>query len=223
MRIRALGGLANRLRVALSYRTAARTAGLPECEVVWVPDGEIAGAEFEDVFEPIAGIRWLTEIGDEPATTDPTWICGPMWGEAYRELTLRPELRARLDELRALHGRTPAMHVRRSDLPVEWRHSHDALEQFVAWARETTGPMFLATCSGEAQEYMRAELGDRVWWQRDIARHPLEAVSGQRNTTLAEAALDLFVCAGAAAFRGCSTSSFSHLVTRLRTLGGWWS
>lgn len=217
VRVRALGGLANRLRVVLSYRAAF--GGKIEC--VWVPDGEIAGSMFEDVFEPIAGVTWLYRPGGEDiSTTDPMRVEGLEWGDSYREIVLLPKYRARLDHVRSIHGRNAsAMHVRRSDLPQPLRVPGDSFEAFAEWAKDRQ-PVYLATCSGEAQ---RALGGLGVFWLHDIPEHMHQDRFGQRNTTLADAAIDLFMCAGAKSFRGSHASSFSALALRLRSMSGWWS
>ena len=78
-RVRAFGGLANRLRVVLSWR-----ATFGELEVVWRPDGEIAHGRFLDVFEPLNGVTFVDEKTCGTRTLDPYPHAPADWQRGYR-------------------------------------------------------------------------------------------------------------------------------------------
>lgn len=221
-RVRAIGGLANRLRVALSYRGT-----YDEAEIVWVADGEIADAHFRDVFLPIEGLTFVDQpTGDEIVTTDPLPHARSGWWMLYRELRLHDPWRRIYEDLRARLPRPfAAMHIRRTDMPGAGG-SGESDKDFVEWANGIAGSgnVYLATDNGTTQKTIANAIERHaVVLPGTIREHADQDASNQRNTSLGAAAVDLFVCAGAATFKGCNGSSFTHLVNRLRGMGGWWS
>jgi hypothetical protein len=227
--VEAIGGLANRLRVVLSY-----WAAYSHIEVVWRPDGEIANAKFGDVFQALPGR--VTFLEDHPSpqyrTTDP--VHGVAWAPRYGQLRLRADHYERWRVLRATGtGPYDAMHVRRTDI-VDYSKTipNPTDEQFVAWGLERTRPIFVACDNGTTQRKLIraidptstsvANAPPRVFFNRVIAVHDLENIGGVRNTTLADAAIDLFMCGGSADFLGTEMSSFTNAVHVLRGMDGWW-
>jgi hypothetical protein len=219
--VEAIGGLCNRLRVVLAYRAA-----YGRVDVVWQPTGEIAGARFGDIFEPLEGVRFLDGYADPVLrTTDP--LHGVPWVLGYRDLVLQRDHRDRLSDIRAaVGGPYQAVHVRRTDLDVHLRGLLPPDDEWLAWAREQPGPIFVATDNGTTQRELVAALnaqGRESFFVALIPEHAAQDQSNQRNTSLADAALDLFLCAGASAFRGTFGSSFSETAEALRQSKGWWT
>lgn len=223
-RVRALGGLCNRLRVILSYRAA-----LGSVEVVWSPDGEISHGRFSDVFEPLAGVSFTDFDESKPAclqTGDPHGGAPGHWQDAYREIILRPTHR---EKLRSLAPRPySALHVRRTDLvPMAKRDNcYTTDEELIAWCHSAPGPIYLATDNGTTQRQFAGiivQMGKNAIFQAPIPEHADQDRHDRRNTDLAAAAVDLFACAGSAHFKGTADSSFSNTIALLRGLGGWWS
>ena len=219
--VHARGGLCNRLRVALSYRSKHGPLG-----IVWLPDGEIAGARFDDVFCALPGVTFLTDMQDGIISTcDPCPDAPNGWQETYRLLELRADHRARYKSLRPSEPYS-AVHIRRTD--------HDAIaavdptrdREFVDFISTAYQLVYIATDNGTTQRHA-------ITWTLDADRRPRYAslieehehqnFSGQRNTTLADAAIDLFMCAGADSFKGTRHSSFSNAVLMMKGLGGWWT
>ena len=223
MIVHCYGGISNRLRVILSYR-----AKYGEVDVVWLPDGEICGARFLDVFEPIAGVRFIEPKHESYyRTCDPAPDVPPYWQEMYGRLTLRLEYHARWLVLRPSEP-YDAIHVRRTDHhdyePARLAPTTD--ETFYGFLSGATQPVWLATDNGTTQlQYMRGiRAAGRTCLVCDgIHVHERENMSGQRNTTLADAAIDLFMCAGAVNFFGSRHSSFTNAIHTLRNLTGWWT
>jgi len=217
VRVQAIGGLANRLRVALSYLAAYESQGI---EIVWVPDGEIANARFLDVFQPIDGITFLDEgRGDELKSLNP--LAGA-WAHKYSLLVPVEKIRDRISILKIGRGPYAAMHIRRTDLPKEWFASNEKDEDFVAWAKAQPMQVYVATDNGTTQRALVDWLGAHCFFNRPISVHDRQDDAGQRNTMLSDAVVDLFMCGGSKAFKGCVGSSFSTAVTHLRDNDGWW-
>ena len=220
--VRAMGGLCNRLRVVLSYH--ARFGPL---RVYWAPDGEIAGARWGDVFEPLPGVTFSDDGGSGMWASDPYPDAPVAWPELYRQVRLLPGHMAALARARPAVPYA-AMHIRRTDLVHMATQAgvYEPDEAYVAWAQAAPAHCYLATDNGATQRHMLAALaamGHTAYHAGEIATHAGDELGGQRNTTLAQCAVDLFACAGAMAFKGTGASSFSTLVQRLRVMGGWWA
>jgi hypothetical protein len=222
MIVQAMGGLCNRLRVTLSYRALHGPIG-----VVWVPDGEICGARFDDVFCSLPGVTFLSSHGqgEHHKTCDPAPEAPRDWQHGYRQLQLREEYRERWAALRPGVPYS-AIHVRRTDHARLAADNPTRDEEFVSFVQHAQPVVYVATDNGTTQaQYLTAvaESGRRPICASYIHTHARQDESGQRNTTLAEAALDLFMCAGADLFLGSRASSFSDAVEMLKRMGGWWS
>ena len=221
MIVHAIGGLANRLRVVLSHLATHGPIG-----VVWVPDGEIAGARFEDVFMPLAGVTFYYHAtGASCRTCDPAQFAPAGWEESYRKLHMRPEYR---DKLNAIRPPEPysAIHVRRTDHSAIAAQDPTRDEEFVEFIHHAYRLVYIATDNGTTQrQYINTvlETGRTPVYVAPIHEHERQDMSGQRNTTLADSAIDLFACAGAYTFEGTRHSSFSNTAMMLKRIGGWWS
>src|ERR1019366_6226658 len=89
---------------------------------------------------------------------------------------------------------------------------------YLAWLQTAPSPIFLACDNGTTQlQFMRAirEMGKEGVVLDGIREHEHQDDNFQRNTTLADAAIDLFICAGASQFKGSGASSFSNTVHAL--------
>ncbi len=218
MIVRVTGGLANRLRAMLSRWDTAEG-------FVWEPTEEICSGRFIDAFEPIAKPIWSTHAFDL-STTDPDWSEGgnydaPPWAHRYRALVPRKHVQARIDTLMGHLGpEYIAMHMRRTD-HVEYAKSENAFTEddaFFNFAARSHLPCFLATDNGPTQRKVREWIGNRLHVNRTIDGDEEESPGGcgRRFTSLGEAVVDLYVCAGASAFLGSGASSFSKTTEYMR-------
>jgi hypothetical protein len=226
MIVHAYGGLCNRLRVVLSYLEARQ-----KIDVVWVPNGEIAFANFEDVFAPIEGVTFYENFPVGVSDCDIVTTCDPMpgivgWEHLYRQLLLRPTYKTYYDDLTVFPF--SAVHVRRSDHhdypPAIENHTTD--EEFFDWISQQSGDVYVATCDGSTQKKYLSHLrsiGRKAQFAVTIDERENERMGGRRNTPLGEAAIDLFACAHAKNFMGSRESSFSNAIYKMRAIGGWWS
>jgi len=220
-----MGGLANRIRSVLSWRSARGPI-----EVLWARSEGICRAKFTDVFEPLEGVTF-TDIGDGPAQDykgpcDVAPTCGlapdakPGWTESYCELRPLPHIQARIDELSTKIGDSyHAIHARRTDhVEHARRYGHFTTnEELLAWLSERAGrtlPLYLATDCPDTLAWFRQRCG--AWCNTEPKR-----VNGYdvRAQTLADAVIDIWMCAGAREFRGSWFSSFSETVDVLRCNG----
>jgi hypothetical protein len=220
-RIVPIGGLGNRIRAILSYRSVHG-----EIEVLWARSPAVCGGRWDDAFEPLRGVTF-TDIGTGHAhdyVGDATVTYEQVksdaregWTRGYAELEPRPHVHARESVLCSmLGGAYGAIHARRGD-HVE--HSklfghHTTNEELLSV--EMPGPLYLATDCPETQQWFRNR-SSRILVNRD-AGHTGPGYE-QRQGSLTDAAVDLFVCAGAAMFKGSWMSSFSETIELIRCGG----
>lgn len=216
-RVRAFGGLSNRLRVILSWR-----ATFGDLEVVWRPDGEIAGGRFLDAFEPLAGVTFVDEGWCGTKTLDPYPHAPDGWQRAYSELRLLDRHEDTLANLQP-DADYSAIHVRRTDhtaLAMSTGQYTDD-DAFRRWLRTCEPTVYVATDNGTTQAAylaMLSEMGRDSIVAAHVPEHPDQDRGGRRNTTLTHCAIDLFACVRAKSFMGSGESSFTNLVHLLRGL-----
>jgi hypothetical protein len=205
----ALGGLANRLRAVFSRFQ-------PGMQVVWNRYWDCADGHFLDVFEPIEGLEFV-----DSGATERSWAesdADISWRQHYKLLRPLPALRERILGIHDAVGEYDAMHIRRTDHVTHCRHQNLAQttdEEFLYWARSPfrAETVFLATDNYETRHAMHGALGRRLLWQGHMEPTTIEA---KRNTSLADAVVDLFVCVHAREFMGSAHSSFTDLIERVR-------
>jgi hypothetical protein len=218
------GGLCNRLRAVLSRIE-------PGLRVVWPADWEIAGARWDDVFEPLDGVEMLDAVpaGQKPdlVSYEPALV---PWQGRLVLLKPGPVIAKRIAKNRELLGEEyAAIHVRRTDLashapPGHRDHTPDAF--FADFLDELPKgmPVFLATDNAQSQRKWMTHLAAyrRPMRVARVLEHGKEGDGREagRHTPLADAVVDLFVCAFASKFAGTDASSFSHTVRYLASAYG---
>ena len=210
------GGLANRLRVLLSYRAAHGPTTF-----IWRADSQVAGGRFQDVFERLDGVTIIDGIvAKEPdvSTCDPSPDAPAGWQQSYADLVLKPWLEVQVERLAS----PIAIHVRRTDI-VDLNIPLEPLADYFAFLREHTKPgllgedrVFVATDNHETQAMLRDMLRERCICQ-PIDEHG-DLPHDHRATSLEHAAIDMFTCARAEWFKGTSASAFTWAIEILRSL-----
>jgi hypothetical protein len=192
-------------------------------DVVWVCDDYVSGGHFLDVFMPIDGVNFGPGPWDAedyaPATDAPNG-----WQRSYRKLQLAHGVNARVfDVTRQLSPGYSAIHIRRTDHVPNRDGNVESDGDFVAWLRrQSSADVYLATDNGETQKrwlFAGIAPGQRVRVGHMLPGCEVQGLTDHhRNGTLADAVVDLHVCAGAHAFMGSEGSSFSDTITILRGL-----
>lgn len=222
-----IGGLGNRIRAILSAR-----AVWGEVEVLWASSDAVSQASFTDVFCPLNGVHFLHagnghahELTQEQCphdvmTSNPIDAAPADWTLGYAEIRpLRP-LAEMIDKLVAsIGGPYVAVHARRCDHAEHapaFGHftSNSELDAWIGLDAPPGLPLYLATDCPDTHAWFTQR------WQRGrvhSARVP-ERVHGyeRRPGTLADAAVDMFMCARAAAFKGSWISSYSEAIGLIR-------
>ena len=221
-----MGGLCNRLRAILSYRALHGSV-----QVVWDANEYVSHAHFLDVFEPLHGVSFVEGAWDvedyAPAVGAPEG-----WELGYAELRPVVEIRSRLIYHLPFYGwrcRPDAMilydavHVRRTDHVPNVESRGDKVEhmsEFVRWALAGQRDVYVATDNLTTQRGLllllegRGQIGTELPDSADVQG----LTDHHRNGTLADAVVDLYVCAGATRFKGTRGSSFTDTIEILRRL-----
>lgn len=214
-RLKAVGGLCNRLQAILSHR---RKHG--PLTVVWMPDEYVSHARWGDVFCPLAEVEFVDggpyDVEDyAPPLGEPDG-----WRAAYAEVKLRGSI-----EYMVPRYEHDAIHVRRTDWHrmVQRYHAFEPMQDaaYLAWCDESALPVWVATDNSETQGRFMNALGHRFRGDSLIRPSTEEQAEHdhRRHTTLEQAAVDLFACANAVRFLGSGPlSSFSRTIEDMRRL-----
>ncbi len=208
------GGLCNRLRTILSWRSAV----YDDLVVAWIPDGEIHHERYEDAFRPLSKVTFV----DAP---EPTWPkrldvhpnAPSNWIRGWLDVDLR-------DSPPEVPGPYAAIHMRRTDCVYMQKEERtwEPDESFARWCSMVPGDIYLATDNGQTQAVMSRAIeamGKRPITYASIQEHERQNEGGVRNTSLRHAWCDVLACARATQFKGSGSSSFTHTIETLRRMG----
>lgn len=216
MRLNAIGGLSNRLQAVLSRR------GRGHLDVVWLLDDPPVPVRFEDLFEPLPDVTFHDNGSADVQAWDVVGDAPEGWELGYRDLKPRKEILDRIAELNV--GTYAAAHIRRSVNHANLARAHGQFttdDEFDEWIGALSKPMpaYLATDNAETQRRFLAKWGTRgLIVGREIRSGEADQRDRAIHTSLADAVVDLYVCAGAALFKGSGFSSFTDTIERLRAL-----
>ena len=220
----ATDGLCNRLRVALSFALVARRQNRP-LVVVW-PINSVCPGGFTEAFEPLDGVSFVEEAprGVRPQFPPRSHDFHPdvRGGDdelgCYRLLQPTPGVQSRVQQNVAALGSFISLHIRRTD---HWGSTatDDDFADFVDAHKSAYPCAYLATDNAVTQAKF---CGHAVRGRMFAACRRIEAdPSRLRQTSIADAVVDIYTCAAAdGPFKGCFTSSFSDTIARLRALSG---
>ena len=224
-------GCGNKLRVVLSYLDVARRRG-QKLVVFWRLSPE-CDATFEELYEPLDGVRFLHALPPNLPTaprgaydTHPDLQFTERESAMYAQLRPRPSIAARVAaRLKAFGGADfLAIHVRRTDHAELFGERSPCRDiDFYAFCdRHEPLPIFLATDNAATQAAFLARYGARLRAltpmrpRRSKRRASGADAPGARHTSVADAVADLEACVHAKVFKGTELSSFSDAVAHLR-------
>jgi hypothetical protein len=231
--IRPLAGLGNRLRVLLGHKRLNKPL-----KVYWPNERDCPG-EFLDVFLPFPGVEFVdwgewgnydyrgVENFEQISLQHGLPIDDNEKYRLFKSLRLRPELQEIVEDVLTKHDlwNGVSLHIRRTDHIKHRTYGHikretekndyspDSIFTSYVDSLPSNTPIFLATDNSETQDKFLQAYPGRVYFYTGIkgdSRHD------KRLTTLAHAAIDIYVCASTKYFKGSKYSSFTDTILTLR-------
>lgn len=217
-----IGGLCNRLRTICSHLEWCQQNGGEALHVYWLPHVACA-SRFSELFETdgleAAGIVLHDGRLPSPNVGPVIQTCSvragveeAVWG-ARAAAILRPvtAIQARIDGLLERLGTGfTALHIRRTDHNA----NYDQDEVFASFGAAGEGAVYAASDNPRSLATLKRALGGRLLYNGRFRQ------TGIRLTDVADAVVDLWVCASSARFRGTFYSSFSDWIEMIRSLRG---
>tara|TARA_R110000824_G_scaffold67527_2_gene174970 strand:+ start:1409 stop:2167 length:759 start_codon:yes stop_codon:yes gene_type:complete len=229
------GGLCNRLRVIMIYLEYVNQKN-KKLKILWSADRPIdkvvSNTHFLDIFKPLPNASFVSQESSQNISYR-GWGkgCGDLFRnilpnvedrlltlkQNYSLLKLDSKLQYKADGLARLHHPKgyASIHIRRTD-HIKWLKEqskepvpYSAFESFID--SQANLPIYIATDNSKTQEYFKNKYGAKVFFYEEI-----KDVEDLRKTSLAHAAIDLYMCSRSAAFKGTEQSSFSDSITLLR-------
>ena len=220
MLVRTQGGLANRLRVLLSYREVARDQGVT-LECYW-PIEDCCPASFDSLFEPLVGVTVVdaAAAGCVPGRMMSHRSIKGTEREASMYLGLQPKEpinQTIKDSIERCGALFVAVHIRRTDLADQVGTDDNEFVRFIDTALANGSCcVWVATDNASTQAALAARYGDR-FRSHGLIQH---SASRLRQTSVADALVDLHVCTKATVFKGTRGSSFSETIWMMRMAHG---
>lgn len=213
------GGLCNYLRVVFSYKQFAMSKG--ECLTVVWKVSDMCNGFFLDFFEEVPDVTFVKEANDDTKVdykgldSHKEYVLGNI---DYSNLVLRPEMRASVDEIvSSLGNNFIAVHIRRTDHTTGFSNDKKLTsdDSFVKFIHENTCKnLYIATDNADTFKKFEKMFQSRMKALNCV--RPEFSATSFRQTSLAQAIVDIFVCVRAKQFKGSYYSSFSNLIAFMR-------
>lgn len=225
----AYGGLCNRIRVILSGLALEPEKPLV---IVWKKEPAVSGSHFLEVFQPIPKVKFVDTFVGKEIRKECHELCPESeWRHLVKLLKPKPPVQSRINKvLDKLTRPFIAVHVRRTDLiPRLDDPGYDSFFKFIddfLTARHRSNShtnifgsdkyepnVYVATDNAETLAVFATRYGSRL-----VSCGARYAPTRKRQTELADAVVDMFVCAEAEHFMGTPKSSFSEMIEQIRTV-----
>jgi hypothetical protein len=205
-------GLNNKLNALLGYLNKANKENR-KLKFIWINEVNCPG-KFSDLFEDIPNLEIIDyEIPHDIKThwaPDDQYITD----KYFNLLKPKPDIVKKIDEFKNVLGsKYIACHIRRTDIiGASWVTKHTTDEDYINFINQhdTNLKIFIATDNRETQDTYRLIYGDRIVYKDIIPSNNV------RQTSLEDAVVDMYVCAGATYFLGYEGSSFSVSINLIR-------
>lgn len=213
MIIKPIEGLCNRLRVILSYLQKHH-----ELQVYWPIDDKICNSHFLSIFKPIENVKFLDyelppgNIYDYSGFSANSLI--DTYKLEYLKLIPKKEIIDKINSILALLGENfNACHIRRTDhskLAIKHKlYTHDIF--YINFIQNSPYKVYIATDNLQTQTQFKKLFGEKII-TNNLFKGKL------RNSTLADAFIDLVICSMAKEFKGSGYSSFTDTIQIFRDI-----
>jgi len=208
-------GLNNKLNALLGYLHLANREN-KNLKFIWIKDDACPG-DFNDLFEDIPNVEIIKS--DEPYDFKTHWASDDQYIKDKYFSLLKPKLsiQKKIDnfkkELTSSNSNYIACHIRRTDIiGAGWVKKHTTDEDYINFINQYDPSLkiFIATDNKDTQDQFRSIYKDRIVFKEIIPSNNV------RQTSLEDAVVDMYVCAGATYFLGYEGSSFSVSINLIR-------
>jgi len=216
----AYAGLNNRIQVILSYLYMAKSQG-KKLNIIWILDDECP-EKFDNLFYPIEDVNIKYELIDEKYDYKNWDKENKDYIKANYYSLLKPHLNIqnKIDDMKKLLAYDSknyiACHIRRTDaLTHEWYKLYVKSDnEYINFINNIPGNLkiYIATDCKLTQQKFIDLYGDRMIYKR------IENSTNLRQTSLEDAVIDMYVCAGSKYFMR-SYGTFSDTIEHIRNIG----
>jgi len=207
----AQSGLSNKLRVMLSYLYRANREG-KKLKVIWTIDDECPEV-YNKLFEPIQN---LEVISIKTAYDYYTWDQDNheyIDNNYYKLLKPLPNIQNTINLYKnQLSNNYIACHIRRTDALSHHVHKIKSDKEYMTFIDnlDPTMKIYIATDNKNTQDIFYNKYNDRIIMKKIIPSDNL------RQTSVQDAVVDIYICAGAKYFMGSIGSSFTDIINYLK-------
>ena len=218
------GGLGNKLRVLLSYLYDTNNNKYPnkKLRIIWDKSDECPDI-FSNLFEPIPDV--LIKYGNIDNYFINIYTSHPSNDDYITNNYLKllkplPHIQTNIDNLKKLLQKSNpnyiACHIRRTDMIKKYKEkkitNYLSDQEYMHFINQypVNIKVYIATDNYETQQTFINFYGDRLIYKK------IEPSTNLRQTSLQDAVVDMYVCAGAKYFLGSVKSSFSDTITYLQ-------
>ena len=203
-------GLCNKLQVVLSYLYKANQEN-KKLKIYWITDDECPDI-FSNLFQPIDNVEFVyidatNDIYDY--NTYQRENQNYIFADYYQYLKPLPKIQNIIDKYKKLLNSDVgyiSCHIRKTDSLSHYDHLQDnAYIDFIN-QYDSKLKIYIATDNKDTQDIFKNIYGDRLVIKDIIPSNNL------RQTSLQDAVIDMYVCAGSTYFMGTNGSTFTNTI-----------
>jgi hypothetical protein len=207
----ARSGLSNKLRVILSYLYRANKEG-KKLKVIWTIDDECPEV-YNKLFEPIDNLEVISTKTEYDYYTWDEDNHDYRYNNYYKLLKPLPNIQNIINIYKnELLNNYIACHIRRTDSLTHVVHIQKSDIEYMEFidSLDPTMKIYIATDNKDTQDVFFNKYNDRIIMKQIIPSDNL------RQTSVQDAVVDIYICAGAKYFMGSQGSSFTNIINYLK-------
>jgi hypothetical protein len=211
-----LSGVGNRVRVLLSYLYKARKEN-KKLIFYWLYEKEVCPEYYNNLFQNIPDLEIRNNnyiynadcnyIGLNEENKD------YINDKYYLLLKPTPDLQEKINEYKKnLHNYYVSCHIRRTDSINHNAFKHNTDEDYMNYIdkHDSNLKIYIATDNRDTQNIFIKKYGNRLFIK------PIIPSNNVRQTSVQDAIIDIYTCAGAKYFMGTEGSSFTDMINYIR-------
>jgi hypothetical protein len=209
--VHAKSGLCNKVRVILSYLYKANKEG-KKLRVIWLVDDECP-EKYSNLFADIDNMDVISTKNIYDYSTWDQDNIDYISNNYHQLLKPLPCIQKTIDYCKEkLENNYIACHIRRTDAMTHSAHKPKTDEEYMNFIDQYNSniKIYIATDNKETQDIFIKKYNNRIIIKKIKPSEKL------RQTSVQDAVVDIYMCAGATYFMGSYGSSFTDLINNLR-------